>query len=185
MSAATIDLDEKRRQALVEKARRRVVLVTMKRGVSYADAEDIAQEAMTKLIVEGRARGGEEWDGVEDPFRILSSMARNILWTRRRRDKKAPELDYDVDAAAPSSRVPDRRLDMERKRSGLRRALEALGAKDATCAAVLALFDEGVDGREEQAARLGEPVSKIKGVRERIKYAGERWRRGLDEESEP
>jgi hypothetical protein len=173
---------------MVEEVRNRVFAYVCKRGLASDAAEDVAQE-VTMIVRFGRQDDGTRaWDGQGDPVDHALEVAKNAIFVGRRRDRRARASHVrgaPLASLASATPPPDELLRLKRKELGrarLREAFEEAAADDPVCAAVLRLFDEGIDGRGEQAARLGKTDEEMKEARARLKRKAERIARELREE---
>jgi DNA-directed RNA polymerase specialized sigma24 family protein len=186
---------DEREKKLLACARRLVKLGTHLLG-SWADGEDVAQEVLV-IAIHGGPKGGQRWNGEGDAWFFVRGVLKNLVLARRRAQKRgtvdAPPVDPSphVEEGTPEEEIPDstpppdsknaeRVLEMREDQAdedAERAALEAELENDPLARAVLALFDEGIDGESAQALRLGVPLSEIKKARRRLRDAFKRVRR--------
>jgi DNA-directed RNA polymerase specialized sigma24 family protein len=138
-------------------------------GRSLADAQDLAQEAMTRAL----DADGPEWDKLKEPdfFRfvagIVDGLAGNERWKTRHRPDGAV-----VRAALATEPLPtpEEATLREEERSVILGKLREHAdlPRDADVLALAALIGEGADSRIEQAKALGCGLSSIILLRRRL-----------------
>ncbi|MFK0300545.1 RNA polymerase sigma factor [Brevundimonas sp. NPDC090276] len=102
-------------------AQNRVLLAYVRRRLATSDAEDVAQEAILRVL--SRARETL----ITDPLSYAMRAARNILVDRGRRAANLPIDDLEeADLAIDSGATPLEALDMSERLKLCQRALEAM-----------------------------------------------------------
>jgi DNA-directed RNA polymerase specialized sigma24 family protein len=185
---------------------------TALKGKSWADAEDVASEVITRVFDPKR----RAWDRERHPeiFDHLAWDLRDHVLPNRRKKRSTraevphhhaaleriehgddaelgglagkPDRSEPPDARRPSGPLgasPEAIVTREERRRGAHDALVRSLADDPIALGLIALVEDGVEGREACAAALGCSLAAVKAARQRI---GERLARirGQDDEDE-
>jgi hypothetical protein len=160
-----------------ERLRKKIFVFAYKRTHELNAAKELVHEAMIRVIDPERS----PWDPTAQPnlLRHVGSVMNSLVANQRRADQRHPTVSHDPaldrridDAPSPEARlleVEDRTETMAQLRFWmveLRARLEG----DALALGKIALLYEGIDGGDEQAARLGCTRDDVYRANERIAY---------------
>ena len=146
----------------------RLVRLARSWGASKAEAEDVAQIAVTKFLA-----GEWNWDQQKSPdvLVFLAGMVRSGLRDERARARRKHEFPSgeidDAPDASPAAKAIDAERDARHTTAFDRLAADV--ADDPLAAAVVRLVEEGVDKPAAQAARLRCGVQEIYDANDRIR----------------
>jgi hypothetical protein len=140
---------------------------------SLADATDLSQEAMTRVI----DPNGSPWEASEQPNLLLhvGSVMNSLAANRRRAHRRHPGTNYDPEADTRVDPEPmaDERIaraeDLARLQRLMDQLLVRLKGDDVALGKIDLLYDE-IDDAGDQAARLGCTVNDIYLANDRIAY---------------
>ncbi len=198
MSTYVLQMKREERDPLLRNIRSKIFGLARRRGYPEDDADDIAQDVAT-IFTSGREdTGTKAWDGTGEPVRAAYAIAKHVLWTRRRQDKKAAKgkavRDEDGDSGLdegeppPSSQSSPEQLVREKRLlellEVLRPVLDADLHGDTKALGVVRLWREGVTDGRELASLLGATEPEIKEAKARIKRALMRVARPYAEKAE-
>ncbi len=151
---------------------------------SMADAEDLAAEAIRRLIDSDFA----DWNREQEPdlLRHLGSTINGLLSNELRgaRVKVEQSLsDPSINQAAEQTAAPDAGIDEVDESRRMLSLLEARIAKDELARKLLALEGKGITKPVKQAAQLKTSISTIYKARRRLARHREAVRKKLDAEN--
>lgn len=160
-----------------------VIRYARRRGLQFADAEEIRQSVMLKLA---RSLQGFEYDSEKGRFRnYLGRCVRNEIATFFSRHKQSPAPVFTIDNAPADADPIDAVWEAEWMQHHYRRAMQTLRAT--TDAKTLAVFEALLEGGEfaELAARFETSEANVRKIKQRIRERMEETiRRQLEDEDD-